>query len=230
MAMEVLVTGGDTDLGRTIAAGFRDDGHRVVIGGARREDLEITAKELDVDSIVFDNTDPASLEEARSLFPHHLDTLVNVPAPQFAPEDPRTFTLDQQATAWRRALDTTLLSAVLTVQIVGDHLRSGGSIVNVIPENVVIAQTREGSVDAALKAAVSDWTAGQAAHFGTRGITVNAVATGKSAEPSYDGLSSTSPAVAAEIARLALFLSTPAARHITGQTLHVSRGALANFG
>ena len=27
MAMEVLVTGGDTDLGRTIAEGFRDAGH-----------------------------------------------------------------------------------------------------------------------------------------------------------------------------------------------------------
>ena len=228
--MEVLVTGGDTDLGRTIAESFRDDGHRVVIAGARRDDLEITAKELDVDSIVFDNTDPASVEEASSLFPHHLDALVNVPAPRYAAEDPRTFGLADQALAWRRALDTTVLSAVLTVQIVGDHLRSGGSIVNVIPENVVIAQAREGSVDAAIKAALSDWTAGQAAHFGTRGITVNAVATGKSAEPSYDGLSSTPPAVAAEIARMALFLSTPAARHITGQTMHVSRGALANFG
>ena len=35
--------------------------------------------------------------------------------------------------------------------------------------------------------------------------------------------------VAAEIARLSLFLTTPAARHITGQTLHVSHGALAQF-
>ena len=76
-----------------------------------------------------------------------------------------------------------MLSAVLTVQIVGDHLRSGGSIVNVVPEN-----PREGSADAAIKAAVSNWTAGQAAHFGTRGITVNAVASGRSAEPGYDGL------------------------------------------
>ena len=64
--MEVLVTGGDTDLGRTVAEGFRDAGHRVVIAGARRDDLEVAAKELDVDAIVFDNTDPASLEEVRA--------------------------------------------------------------------------------------------------------------------------------------------------------------------
>ena len=77
--MDVLLTGGDTELGRIIAEGFRDAGHKVVIAGSRRDDLEVAAKELDVDSIVFDNTDPASLEEARAQFPHHLDTIVNVP-------------------------------------------------------------------------------------------------------------------------------------------------------
>ena len=223
--MEVLVTGGDTDLGRTIAGGFRDGGHRVVIAGARRDDLEVAAKELDVDAIVFDNTDAASLEEARGQFPHHLDTIVNVPAPRWAAGDPRTYSLADLATAWRNALDTTVLSAVLTVQILGDHLRSGGSIVSIVAENPA-----EGSAESAIKAAISDWTAGQATHFGTRGITVNAVASGRSAEPGYDGLSRTPPSVAEEITRLALFLTTPSARHITGQTLHVSHGALANFG
>jgi len=225
MVMEVLVTGGDTDLGRTVAESFRDAGHRVVIAGARRDDLEVAAKELDVDAIVLDNTDPASLEEARGQFPHHLDTIVNVPAPRWEVGDPRTYSLPDLAAAWRDALDTTAVSAVLTVQILGDHLRSGGSIVTVIPEH-----PREGSAEAAVKAAISDWTAGQATHFGTRGITVNAVASGCSAEPGYDGLSRTPAPVAEEIARLALFLTTPAARHVTGQTLHVSQGALANFG
>ena len=223
--MDVLVTGGDTDLGRTIAEGFRDAGHQVVIAGARRDDLEVAAKELDVDAIVFDNTDPASLEQARSQFPHHLDTIVNVPTPRWDAGDPRTYSLSDLAAAWRNALDATAVSAVLTVQILGDHLRSGGSIVTVIPEH-----PRDGSAEAAVKAAVAEWTAGQATYFGTRGITVNAVAAGRSAEPGYDGLSTTPPPVAAEITRLALFLATPAARHITGQTLHVSQGALANFG
>jgi NAD(P)-dependent dehydrogenase (short-subunit alcohol dehydrogenase family) len=222
--MEVLVTGGDTDLGRTIAESFRDAGHRVVIAGARRDDLDVAAKELEVDAIVFDNTDPASLEEARDQFPHHLDTIVNVPAPRWDSGDPRTYSLADQATAWRNALDTTVLSAVLTVQILGDHLRSGGSIISVLPESPT-----EGGAESAIKAALSDWTAGQAAHFGIRGITANVVASGRNAEPGYDGLSRTPPPVADEITRLALFLTTPSAKHITGQTLHVSHGALANF-
>lgn len=223
--MDVLLTGGDTELGRAIAEGFRDAGHHVVIAGSRRDDLEVAAKELDVDSIVFDNTDAASLEEARGAFPHHIDAIVNVPAPHWNSGDPRTHSLADRASAWRSSLDATVLSAVLTVQILGDHLRSGGSIINVVADNPA-----EGSPEAAVKAALSNWTAGQATHFGIRGITMNTVASGRGAELGYDGIPSTPPSVAAELTRLALFLTTPAARHITGQTLHVSHGALANFG
>lgn len=224
MAVEVLVTGGDTELGRAVAEGFRDDGHKVTLVGARKSDLEIAAKELEVEAIVCDTTDPASLEEARPLFPHHLDTIVNVPAPTWGAGDPRTYSIADTANAWRKALDATVLSAVLTLQTVGDHLRSGGSIISVVPEN-----PPAGSADAAIKATLANWTAGQASVFGTRGITVNAVASGRSAQAGYDGLTRTPAPVAAEVARLALFLTTSAARHITGQTLHVSHGALAQF-
>jgi NAD(P)-dependent dehydrogenase (short-subunit alcohol dehydrogenase family) len=222
--VQVLVTGGDTELGRTIAERFRDDGHKVTLVGARRDELEVAAKELDADAIVCDTTDPANLAAVRGLFPHHLDTIVNVPGARWDAGDPRTYSLPELAGAWRSALDATLLSAVLTLQTVGDHLRSGGSIVCVVPEN-----PPAGSADAAVKAALSNWVTGQAAVFGTRGITVNAVASGRSVQPGYEGLTSTPPPVASEIARLTLFLSTAAARHITGQTLHVSHGALAHF-
>ncbi len=223
--MEVLVTGGDTDLGRTVAQGFRDAGHRVMITGAHRDELEVAAKELDVDAIVCDSTDPASLADALPLLPHHLDTIVNVPAPALDPGDPRVYTLAQRAAAWRNSLDATVVAAVLMVDAIGDHLRSGGSIINVVPEN-----PREGSAESAIKAALSSWTTGQATYFGTRGITINTIAAGRGVEPVYDGVTTGVPASGGdEIARLALFVTSPAARHITGQTLHVSHGALANF-
>ncbi len=223
--MEVLVTGGDTELGRSIAERFRDAGHRVVVSGARRDELEVTAKELDVDAIVVDNSDPAALAQARAQFPAHLDTIVNVPAPRWTDGDPRAFTPAQTAAAWRNALDAAVLAPVLTVQAIGDHLRSGGAVISVVPECPPL-----GGPEADVKAALSDWTGGQADRFGTRGITVNVVAVGHGVEPSYPGLNGAEPAVAAEIARMALFLTTPAARHINGQTLHVSAGAMAHFG
>ncbi|HEY9305299.1 MAG TPA: SDR family oxidoreductase [Mycobacterium sp.] len=224
MAVEVLVTGGDTELGRAVAEGFRDAGHTITLLGARRDDLEVAAKELEADAIVCDATDPASLAEARRLFPHHLDTIVNIPAPRWNSGDPRAYSLSDLAAAWRNSLDATVLSAVLTLDTVGDHLRSGGSIIGVVPEN-----PRAGSAEAAIKAALSNWVSGQATIFGTRGITVNAIAAGRGAQPGYDGLSSTPPSVADEVARLALFLTSPAARNITGQLLHVSHGALTQF-
>lgn len=224
MTVDVLVTGGDTELGRIVAQGFGDVGHKVTLAGAHRDELEVAAKELDVDAIVCDTTDPASLTEVRGVFPRHMDTIVNIPAPRWDAGDPRAYSLSDLAGAYRNALDVTVLSAALTVQTLGDHLRSGGSIVCVVPEN-----PPAGSAEAAVKAALSNWVAGQAPVFGIRGITVNAVASGRGAQPGYDGLTSTPPSVAAEIARLALFLTTASARHITGQTLHVSQGALAHF-
>jgi NAD(P)-dependent dehydrogenase (short-subunit alcohol dehydrogenase family) len=223
--MELLVTGGDTELGRVIASGFRDEGHNVLIAGAQRAELEVAAKELDVDYVVFDNNDPGSLEAARGAFPQHLDGIINVPAPRWDAGDPRTHTLTDRASAWRHALDTTVLSAVLTVSVLGDQLSSGGSIINVVASNPA-----DGSADAAIKAALSNWTSGQAAHFGIRGITINLVAAGRGVDPGYDGLGGSPTTTADEITRLALFLTTPSARHITGETLHVSQGALASFG
>ncbi|MBL7508187.1 short-chain dehydrogenase, partial [Escherichia coli] len=77
------------------------------------------------------------------------------------------YSVSDTANAWRNALDATVLSVVLTVQSVGDHLRSGGSIVSVVAEN-----PPAGGAESAIKAALSNWIAGQAAVFGTRGITI----------------------------------------------------------
>ena len=227
--MDVLVTGADSELGRTVAETFRAAGHQVVVSGVRRDELELLAKELEVDAIVCDPADADSLAQARSQFPQNLDTIVTVPGPALPGSDPRAFTTADTATAWRSAFDRTVLSAVLTVQTVADNLRSGGSIVTVVADNADESGPESAPV-AAAKAALSNWTAGQADHLGTRGITINTVACGLTAQPGYTGLTAAQPSVAIEIARLALFLSTPAARHVTGQTLHVGRGAAASYG
>ena len=216
--MDVLVTGADGDLGRAVAEGFRAAGHRVVVTGLAPERLELVAGELGIEAVLCDPADPGSLAASQPRFPQHLDAVVTVPGRSWPGADPSNSTLPDTALAWRSAFDRTVLSAVLTVQTVGDQLRSGGAIVAVAP-------APDRGPEAAAKAALSDWTAGQAAHFGTRGITVNTIAYGRLAQPGYDGLTAAAPSVPAEIARLAVFLATPAARHITGQTLHVGRSA-----
>src|SRR5579875_2624191 len=115
MTVNVLVTGGDTELGRTVSEGFREAGHEVTLAGVQRTELEVAAKELEADAIVCDTTDPASPTDVRGLFPPHLDTIVNIPAPRWDAGDPRAYTLADLAGAWRNALDATVLSAALTV-------------------------------------------------------------------------------------------------------------------
>ena len=222
--MDVLVTGADGELGRSVAQGFRAAGHRVVVSGARRAEVELVAKELDADAVVCDHADPADLAAARNLFPQQLDAVVIVPGPdRDGSRGP-----DGIAAEWRGSFDRTVLAAVLTVHEVGEHLRSGGSIVAC--DDSTGDGTGGRAPRAAAKAALAAWVSSQAAHFGTRGITINAVACGRGAEPGYPGLTTAPLPAATELSRLTVFLTTPAARRITGQLLHAGRGAGAVFG
>ena len=224
--MDMLLTGGDTELGRTIAEGFRDDGHTVVIAGARRDDLDVAAKELDVDSIVFDNTDPASLEEARSLFPHHLDAIVNVPAPRWAAGDPRAFALGDHAVAWRNALEATVAFGGAD----GPDPRRSPALRRLDrqrrarkPPGGQLRRRHQGrGVQLDRRAGRALRHSGHHRQRGGRGSQCRARLRRQSQARRRPSLPRST--------RLALFLTTPSARHITGQTLHVSHGSLANFG
>lgn len=224
--MDVLITGADTDLGRSVAERFSTAGHRLVLTGTGADALDSAARGFGADAVVLDPADPAGLADAQLRIPHDLDAVVIVPPAAWEGGDPRAFTLADTASAWRSALDRTVVSTVLTVQAVGDHLCSGGSIVAVVP----VGSGTDNGPEAAAKAALTTWTSSQADHFGARGITINTVACGRAAQPGYPGLAVEAPSAAAEIARMAVFLATPAARHITGQTLHVGRGAAVTYG
>ena len=224
--MDVLITGADTELGRAVAEGFSAAGHRLVITGADADALESVARDVRADAVACDPADPASLAQAKSGIPHDLDAVVIVPPPAWIGGDPRTHTLADTAVVWRSAFDRTVVSSVLMVQTVSEHLRSGGSIVSVVP----VGSGAETGPEVAAKAALTTWTASQADHFGARGITINTVACGRTAQPGYEGLTGEPASAVAEIARMAVFLATPAARHITGQTVHVGRGPAITYG
>lgn len=123
---------------------------------------------------------------------------------------------------------------MLTFAELGPRLTNGGTVINI---GSIAAESGAGSYGSA-KAAVSSWTIGLAKSLGQRGITANVISPGfiadteffkgqLTAERERDLISATqnnrrgSPD---DIAALALFLASPGAAHITGQTLHVNGG------
>jgi len=103
-----------------------------------------------------------------------------------------------------------------------------------------IAGARGPGAYGASKAALATWNLDAAAELGPRGITANVVAPGFTADTDFFQGRLTSQrretllaatmtkreGQVADIAGTIHFLASPAARHITGQVLHVNGGAL----
>jgi 3-oxoacyl-[acyl-carrier protein] reductase len=237
----VLVSGGGSGLGRAAAARFLGGGDTVFITGRNAGRLADTAAEIGAKPIPGDATDPEQVARMADELGDDLNVLVNMAggntdftATATRPEG-LVAELAAAASAWRANLDANLLSAVLTTTAVLGKLRAGGSIINVGSIGAEYASTSYG----AAKAALAAWTAGLSAEVGARGLTANVISPGYIAETDFFRGRLTEERKArligathngragqpGDIAETAYFLASDAARHITGQTLHVNGGA-----
>lgn len=237
---QIVVTGGGTGIGRAVAEAFAARGDQVVITGRRKDVLEESAAQLGpgVRAVAFDASDPTQVQAALDALPIEVDVLVNNAGgnTDIGAEPP--VGLPGVAAAWRANLDANLLSAVLVTTALQPRLASGGSVVNI--SSIAAHRGGSGSYGAA-KAAVEAWNLTLAQELGKDQITANVIAPGYiEATDFFRGgmtpqrratlLAQTATGrvgTPADIAETVLFLASPAARHITGQTLHVNGGALA---
>ena len=236
---EIVVTGGGTGIGRAVAKAFATTGDSVVITGRRSEVLEATAAQLGpaVRSVAFDAADPDRIEAALDGLPAHVDVLVNNAGGNTDIGFAEPTGLAAIAAAWRANLDANLVSAVLVTSALRTRLRSGGAVISISS----IAAHRGGSGSyGASKAALEAWNLTLAAELGVDQITANVIAPGYIEGTDFFRGGMTDQRRAALIEQTAtgragtpedvsgavLFLASPGARHITGQTLHVNGGAL----
>jgi 3-oxoacyl-[acyl-carrier protein] reductase len=229
----IVVTGGATGIGRATAERFRADGDEVVITGRRADVLAKTAADLGVRGVVCDATDPVQIERLLHELPEQIDVLVNNAGgnTDFGRPDGD---LEQLKANWLANLEANLISAVLTTTALASRLTTA-----VVHLGSIAGARGPGSYGAS-KAALALWNADIAAELGPRGITSNVVAPGFTADTEFfrgrltderrqtllQATLTKREGQVEDIAGTIHFLASPAARHLTGQVLHVNGGAL----
>jgi 3-oxoacyl-[acyl-carrier protein] reductase len=229
----IVVTGGATGIGRATAERFRADGDEVVITGRRADVLAKTAADLGARGVVCDATDPAQVERLLDELPDKVDVLVNNAGgnTDFGRPDGD---LAQLRTNWLANLEANLISAVLTTTALAPRLTTA------VVHLGSIAGARGAGSYGASKAALAMWNVDAAAELGAQGVTSNVVAPGFTADTEFfqgrltdqrrqtllEATLTKREGQVEDIAGTIHFLASPAARHLSGQVLHVNGGAL----
>lgn len=238
-----LVTGGASGIGRAIVIALASSGARVVIADVQDVLAAEVAHELGdhrVRAIRTDVTDSrqadAAVRATVDAF-DRLDILVNCAG--FSTWKPVVELTDEQ---WRAVVDVVLHGTFHCSRAAARHMiaqGAGGRIVNIV--STVAAGPRAGSGPyAAAKSAVVSLTAVLAMELGRHRINVNCVGPGLTETPGVmksDRAAYRENFVAQvplgrlahpdEIADAVIFLCSPAARFVSGQTLYVDGGYLA---
>jgi 3-oxoacyl-[acyl-carrier protein] reductase len=234
----VVVCGASRGIGRSIALEFAKAGAKVSICARGKEALEATRRELGARGHAA-TCDLGEIEEILQYIAEAadalggIDVLVNNASGLGAGDD---------EASWQAGFAIDLMATVRATHAALPYLErsDGGSIVNVSSISGLGASTRNPSY-AAVKAALFNYTKSQAAMLAPKRIRANAVAPGsiefpgglweqrKTADPklyqaTLKGILFGRMGAPEEVAEVVLFLASPAARWITGQTIVVDGG------
>src|SRR5499425_3135529 len=232
-----LVTGATGGIGGAIARALHANGATVTITGTRIEMLDSLAGQLGgrvhvVRCNLTDEEDVENLVPAAEAAMGHVDILVNNAA---ITRDNIFMRLKDEDWNQVLAVDLTAAFRLARAAVRGMIRRRFGRIIGIT--SIVGVTGNAGQANyAAAKAGMIGMTKALAAEVASRGITVNCVAPGFIATPMTDGLKDEQrsrllaaiPAgrlgEPAEIAAATVYLASPEAAYVTGQTLHVNGG------
>jgi 3-oxoacyl-[acyl-carrier protein] reductase len=232
----VLIGGGSRGIGRAIAAGFARAGARVSVSGRDADALEETQRLTGGHVQICDLADGDAVRrhvDAAAEALGGLDVVVN---------NGSAFSLSDEPQGWTAAFEVDLMGLVNTNAAAVPYLREsgGGAIVNIASISAY-HPTPKAAPYGAIKAAIVHHTASQALGLAPMGIRVNGVAPGavefpghfwekrKAEDPDrYQRIVDRIPfgrlGTPEEIADVVLFLASPLARWVTGQTVIVDGG------
>ena len=236
---KALVTGATGGIGEGIARAFHKAGAEVAISGRQVAKLEALASELGerVHVVPCDLADKAAvaklIDEATAKL-GRVDILVNNAG--LTRDNLFMVMKDEQ---WDDVIAVNLTSTFMLMRAATRHMlrsKTGyGRIINVSSVSGIIGNPGQGNY-AASKAGMIGMTKSLAREVANRGITANCIAPGFIATAMTDVLNDKQKAEIAQhipaqrfgspedIAAAAIYLASPEAGYMTGQTLHVNGG------
>lgn len=238
----VVVCGGSRGIGRSIALGFARAGAAVSVCARKPGPLEAAREEIAALGVAA-HAAACDLADAPAVKAYvagaaqalgGVDVLVNN-ASGFGSQDTEEH--------WAQGLSVDVMATVRATHAALPFLEAAkGAIINVSSISGYRSSTRTPAY-AAVKALLINYTASQAAMYAPKGIRVNAVAPGSIEFPggSWEARKTSDPALYGrvlksipfgrmgapeEVADVALFLASPLARWVTGQTIAVDGGQM----
>jgi 2-hydroxycyclohexanecarboxyl-CoA dehydrogenase len=233
-----LVTGGASGIGAATARRLAAEGAHVVVADVNEEGARDVAGEISGDPVRMDVTDVDSVRAAVDQA-GRVDVLVNN-----AGTDRFSFFTKSDPELWDFVLAVNLrgVLAVTHAVLPGMQERGGGAIVSVASEAGRVG-SQGSAVYSAAKAGVIGFTKAIARESARFGVRANAVAPGPIETPLLGGAEETLGEIGArlkqgmidatvmrrigepdEVAAAIVYLASPDASYVTGQTLNVSGG------
>ncbi len=239
-----VVTGGAGGIGQAVADRFAKDNYRVVILDVNDEAGKQVAADFRQRSVEssFQRADLTQETEVEVTFEKikadysRIDVLVNVAGGSMHRHRFEEFPLKD----WQTVVDANLTSTFLCCRAVVGMMRNqkSGAVVN-ISSDIAFSGSENRSAYAAAKAGVLGLTKTLALELATFGVRVNAVAPGRIATPrvraaysdqeweeSNKRIPTGHPGGPEDVAEAVAFLASDAAKHMTGQTVHVNGGRI----
>ena len=244
MRKMAVVTGGAGGIGQAVAERFGKDEYKLVLidlddqagqqlaGAWRRRGAELSFFPADLTEEAAVNATFEKIITAHGC----IDALVNVAGGSLHRHQLEDFPLAH----WQAVIDANLTSTFLCCRAVVGLMKKqkNGAIVN-ISSDIGFSGDAGRSAYAAAKAGILGLTRSLALELATCGVRVNAVAPGRIATPrvraSYTDIEWEAAAkripvghagAPEDVAEAVAFLASDAAKHMTGQTIHVNGGRI----